>query len=363
MTKRYVKPCTLPPQRYRARGFTIAELLVAVAIGLLILAGMTTMFVNNSRAQAEIEKSNRQVENGRYAIDVLTTDLRNAGFYGEFDPTPLASPAALPDPCASTVAALVAALPLHVQGYDNGASLPACLTDVRAGTDVLVVRRTSTCVNGDPTCDTGSIQGPLFQASLCNNASELDSGNPATYFALDTDPSGLTRHQRDCTAAAGSGTLAASRRYLTHIYFVANNDKSGDGIPTLKRAELRLNAGVLGFTIVPLTEGVDNLQLEYGIDTNNDGVADLFSASPGSANACAQPACAVSNWRNVLSVKLNVLSRNTETTAGYTDRKAYVLGNKADGSENRIVAASDHYKRHVFQSTVPLPNPAGRKQP
>jgi type IV pilus assembly protein PilW len=351
------------PQRRRARGFTIAELLVSVAIGLVILAGMTTMFVKNSRAQGEIEKANRQVENGRYAIDVLTGDLRNAGFYGEFDPTVLATPAALPDPCAATVAALQGALPLHVQGYDGGPNLPSCIGDVRSGTDVLVVRRTSTCVSGDPTCDNGDIEGPLFQASLCNNASELDSGNPADFYALDTDASRLTRHQRNCSAAAGTGTRAVARRYLTHIYFVANNDKRGDGIPTLKRAELRLVDGALAFTTVPLAEGVDNLQLEYGVDTDDDGLANVFTATPGTANGCAEPVCAAANWRNVLSVKLNLLSRSTEPTQGYTDRKTYVLGIDAAGDANVVAAANDAYKRHVFQSLVPLPNPAGRKQP
>jgi type IV pilus assembly protein PilW len=347
----------------RAAGFTIPELLVAVAIGLVILAGMTTMFVNNSRAQAEIEKANRQTENGRYAIDLLTADLRNAGFYGELDPTAEPTPAAVPDPCAVTLAALRAALPLHVQGYDGAATLPSCIGDVRANTDVLVVRRTSTCVTGDPVCDTGDLAGPQFQASLCNNASELDSGNPADFYALDVVTTNLTRHRRDCTAVAGTGTLAVTRRYLTHIYFVANNDKPDDGIPTLKRAELRIEGGAMRFVTVPLAEGVDNLQLEYGIDTSNDGVADLFAAEPDHANACVQPDCAAANWRNVVSARLNLLSRSTVPTQGYVDRKAYTLGGAADGSANVVAAANDGYKRHVFQTQVVLANPAGRKQP
>jgi type IV pilus assembly protein PilW len=324
---------------------------------------MTTMFVNNSRAQAEIEKANRQTENGRYAIDLLTADLRNAGFYGELDPTAEPTPAAVPDPCAVTLAALRAALPLHVQGYDGAATLPSCIGDVRANTDVLVVRRTSTCVTGDPVCDTGDLAGPQFQASLCNNASELDSGNPADFYALDVVTTNLTRHRRDCTAAAGTGTLAVTRRYLTHIYFVANNDKPDDGIPTLKRAELRIEGGAMRFVTVPLAEGVDNLQLEYGIDTSNDGVADLFAAEPDHANACVQPDCAAANWRNVVSARLNLLSRSTVPTQGYVDRKAYTLGGAADGSANVVAAANDGYKRHVFQTQVVLANPAGRKQP
>lgn len=345
-----------PSQPRRTRGFTLPELMVAVAIGLLILAGMTTLFVRNSRAQSEIEKANRQVENGRFGIDLMTADLRNAGFYGEFDPTPMATPAALPDPCANSLAALAAALPLPVQGYDNGAAVPVCVQDQRAGTDVLVVRHTRPCISGASDCQE-DVSGPLFQASLCNNDSELDSATITDSFRLDTSTTNLDRHKRDCAS------LADSRRYETHIYFIANNDNGNDGIPTLKRAELRSGSdGSLAFVIVPLAEGIENMQLEYGVDTDGDGKPDLFTPSPDTANACADSGCAAANWRNVMSVRINLLARNTETTPGYTDKRSYVLGHLADGSNNVIAAANDSYKRHVFQTLVPMSNPIGRKQ-
>lgn len=329
------------PQTLRRRshelGFSIPELLVALAIGMLILAGMTTLFVRNSRTQSQVERANRQIENGRYAIALLSTDLRNAGFYGEFDPTPLADPPGVPDPCAPTLPALRAALPLHVQGYAAGESLPSCLSDVKSGTAVLVVRHTRTCTSDNPDCNADGIQGPLFQASLCDNLSELGSGDPANHYALDTDTAALTRHRRDCSSSAGSGTLAVARRFVTHIYYVANNDKAGDGIPTLKRMELRLDGGQLGFTAVPLVEGVDNLQFEYGIDSSGDGVVDLYTAAPGAAAGCTDIGCAARNWRNALSVRVSVLARNVDR-----------------GSDAR---------RQAFQSTVLMPNPAGRKQP
>jgi type IV pilus assembly protein PilW len=332
----------MTPQALRRRpaehGFSIAELMVALTVGLLILAGMTTLFVRNSRTQSQVERANRQIENGRYAISLMSTDLRNAGFYGEFDPTPLADPPGVPDPCAPTLEALRAALPLHVQGYAAGEALPSCLTDVKAGSAVLVVRHTRTCTSGNPDCDADGIQGPLFQASLCDNLSELGSGDPANHYALDTATAGLNRHRRDCTPAAGSGTPAVARRFITHIYYVANNDKAGDGIPTLKRKELRLNdAGDLNFVTVPLVEGIDKLQLEYGLDTSNDGVVDLYTAAPGGAAGCAQPACAAHNWRNAMAVRVSLLARNVEK-----------------GSDSRL---------QPFQSTVLMSNPAGRKQP
>lgn len=353
-TMRAIRPTLLHAQR----GFSLSELMVASTIGLLILAGMTTLLVNNSRAQAEIEKANRQVENGRFAIQSLTADLRNAGYYGEFDPTVLATPASLPDPCALTVAAHRGALPLPVQGVDGAdASSLACLADLKDGTDVIVVRRTATCIAGAPGCAPLSDGGPFFQASLCTAATELGSGDTADFYRLDISTATLNRRQRNCT------TAAATRRYLTHIYYVAANDRAGDGKPTLKRAELGADGTGLSINVVPLVNGIENLQVEYGLDTSADGVADLFTAAPGSAAGCADAACAAANWRNVVSVKLNLLARNLEATAGFTDKKRYVLGYDAAGDPVIDGPKQDAYKRHVFQSLVALPNPAGRKTP
>ncbi|MCS0630391.1 PilW family protein [Telluria mixta] len=341
----------------RSAGFSMPELLVSVTMGLLIVVGMVTLFFHNSRAQAEVERANRQIESGRYAVDLLANDLRNAGFYGEFDPTLLPDPAAVPDPCAATLAALKAMLPLHVQGFSPADTLPSCVSDVRAGTALIVVRHTRACVSGDPNCSANDPAGPLFQASLCSDAGELGSADPADWYALDIDPAQLLRTRRDCT------TAAVTRRYQTHIYFVANNDEPGDGIPTLKRAELRYVDNQLKFKTVPLAEGVENLQLEYGIDTSGNGSVGVTTSSPAGANGCTLPACAVSNWRNVVAVRLHVLARSPSTTPGWTDSKTYNLGTAADGTARTAGPFNDGYKRHVFQTFVTLANPVGRKQP
>ena len=351
------------PTIRHARGFSLAELMIGMAIGLAILAGLSLMFVKNTRAQAEIDKAHRQVENGRFALDALALDLRNAGYYAEFDPSVLPSPAALPPACAATLDELKSGLVLPVQGFDNDAEGLDCLEDVRAGTDVLVVRRTATCIAGVGDCPAAAAGGPLFQASLCNTASELDSPDGEHFYALSLTTANLNRHERNCTQSAGSGTLAAVRRYRTHIYFIANNNREGDGIPTLKRAELGSSATAPAWTIVPLAEGIEQLQLEYGLDLVQDGVPDATSADPATAGGCAAAACAVSNWRSVVAVRLHLLARNAQATPGHVDTKTYALGLNADGSDNTVDAAGDAHKRHVFQSQVALPNPAGRRLP
>ena len=344
-------------------GFTLVELMIGVTLGLLILAGLTEIFISNSRARGEIEKANRQVENGRFAMQILSEDIRMAGFFGEFDPTVLAAPAIKPDPCMALPADLKAALPVSVQGYDNGAnwscSISGLLSDMRTGTDILVIRRVSTCVVGAADCDAVSAGIPYFQAALCSNANHLGSNNTADYYGLDTTTSNLTRLKKGCA------TLADLRRYRTHIYFIANNSIGSDGTPTLKRAEL--DASVSGFTVVPQVEGIEDLQFEYGLDTKNptDGTPNVFTADPDNYGTCVNGVGAncLANWQNVVAIKVNLLARNTDKTTGYSDDKTYSLGLKADGTTaNTFGPYHDAYKRHAFQALVRLDNPAGRKQ-
>jgi type IV pilus assembly protein PilW len=347
-------------------GFSLVELMVAVTLGMLIMLVLSAAMVSSSQARRETDQASRQVENGRYAMQILSDDLALAGYYSEFDPWPLPTPAAKPDPCATSVASLKTAMPLHVQGYDNPtattiASL-TCLSDVRPGVDIVVIRRTSSCVAGSTGCDVfvGGTTQPYFQASLCASATELDSALTSDYYAMDTAAAGLIKHKRDCT------TLADFHRFVTRIYFVANNDNPGDGIPTLKRAEL----GATGFSIVPLVEGIENLQLEYGLDNGatTDGAPHVFTADPDGYTG-AGAAGATGNWRNVVALRVNLLARNTEITPGYNDGKVYTLGHNADASANTCSPGSSAlpalcsgvaYKRHAFTAQVRMTNPAER---
>jgi type IV pilus assembly protein PilW len=339
-----------------ACGFTLVELMVSITIGLIVLGSLVTLFAGNSRERAEVERANEQTENGRYALQLLSEDLRDAGYLGSFNPgtvtgpnPQLTIPTALPNACATTVATLNSAISVAVQGYDNGANAPACLADVRPGTDILVVRRASTCAVGAAGCDPQVAGDVYLQASGCAN--EFTAG---TYYVLDTNAANLNLHQKDCV------TVSPLYQYRTHIYFIANDDKPGDGIPTLKRAEL----GTGAFAIVPLVEGIENLQLEYGLDTNvpTTGSPAVYTADPSSFNGCA-PAVCVSYWRNTVSVQITVLARNQTVTQGYTDTKTYTLGHTAAGAANIVGPFNDGFKRHTYSTVARLYNPAGRNSP
>jgi type IV pilus assembly protein PilW len=70
----------------QTRGFTLIELMVGLTLGLIVLAVVTTVFINVSSNRHDMERTGRQIENGRFAIQALADDIVNAGYFGEFDP-------------------------------------------------------------------------------------------------------------------------------------------------------------------------------------------------------------------------------------------------------------------------------------
>lgn len=345
-------------------GLSLVEVMIAVVLGLFLLLGLTVIAVNNISTSDELERANQQIENGRYALQLISDDLRNAGYLGEFNPNLLATPAAKPDPCSTTLADLHSALPIAVQGYDRGAAPPSCINDVKANTDIIVIRRASTCAIGDAGCDASVPNAAYFQSSACGSVAELGStsGNyAASFYALDTVATNLTRHAKDCV------TLAPVRQYFTRIYFIANNDKPLDGIPTLKRLELGNPALPGGFTTVSLVQGIDNMQIEYGVDnpTSPTGAPIAFIADPDNYSACSpttSPTC-TAYWKNVVAVKIHLLGRSITPTAGYTTAKTYSMGFDATGSPAIDGPFTDSFKRHLYESTLRINNVAGRNMP
>ncbi len=349
-------------------GFSLVELMIAVTLGLLIMTGLVSIFAKNSRSRAEIELSSRQIENGRYAMALLNDDLRMAGYLASFDPyaliiSPLSPPlntmTSMPDPCDSSASNVGNSFFIAVQGFDTAATIPSCLSDVRAGSDILVIRRASTCIAGpvlDANCD-APVSGAnyYFQSSNCNRNGQLYTIPPSAtdyqnHYVLDANIANLTKNNIDCV------TQANYRRFITRIYFVANNNVESppDGIPTLKRAELGAPGAPL--TIVPMVDGIETLQLEYGVDANDDKVIDAYTADPGTYNSCTGNAC-VLNWLRTYAVKVHILARNTQASTGFKDTKTYTLGQNVFGPYN------DSYKRHAYSATVRLENPSGRRSP
>jgi len=351
--------------RTACRAFTLVELMIALTIGLLLLGGLVSVYVSSSRNHAELIKASEHTGNGGMAIWTLSRDVFEAGFFGEFYMLPAAG-GVLPDPCVMTAPELLAALAFPLQGYDApGASPLACLSDSNfvPGTDILVIRR----ADGAALAPAGvPITGEVYLQGMTTTADvQIGAGSSAVGTTLKADGTAAVLFKRDGVTAADIRKLHA------HIYFVAPcsvpsdggvsctgaGDDGGAPIPTLKRLELTAVGGATAWRIVPLVEGVQNLQIDYGIDnlpavespaTNQlgDGAPDVYVSSPATAD-----------WPSVVSLKVRLIARATQPTPGYTDVKTYDMG--LAGSAG---AFNDAFKRHLFASVVRAVNVSGRRE-
>ena len=331
-----------------ARGFSLIELMIALVIAGIVLLGLAAYFVSSSRNFSETERVARQIENGRYAAALLSEEVRHAGFYGEVGNvvnlpvgSGIALPASLPNPCDTVIASVKAALSLPIQGVDN--DKPTCLTDYVTGTDVLVVRRSNTETVAYNSAGPAAGNGYYTQVALCATAPIL----------FQIAQSGFTLQDKDCA------TIVPVRQYHVYIYYIgscsiatgangfcANSDKA---LPTLKRAELSAGGTI---KTSPIVEGIENLQIEYGLDTNNDGAPESYTANPTN----------VTQWSQVVSMRLHILARNADATPGFTDTKTDTLGFKADGTANNVTPGGS-YRRHNYTELVRVQNPSQRLEP
>lgn len=329
--------------RAAQRGFSLVEIMIALTLGLLLLAAVLSVMLDVTRANRELARIGRQVDNARYALEVLSDDAQHAGFFGQYDRAGTELPVADPDPCLTTPAALEEAMALAVQGYDAqsaGFARPSCIGEAEylQGTDILVIRRASTAAVDAAALDAGGI----YVQGRYDSVIVATGEDPAAFTLQNTVPP--------------TPEPIAIRPYRVHIYFVSPCSQTGascdDGLSSLKRLELVAGAGGAQWQRTTIAVGIENLQLYYGVDSapagSPDGLpdligGDLYVANPGDWNTPAGQTA----WSNVVAVQAYLLARNTETTPGYEDTKTYVLS--PSGNTGAVsISGSGGYKRRVF---------------
>ncbi|MBT7374739.1 MAG: hypothetical protein HN817_02285, partial [Porticoccaceae bacterium] len=80
-------------------GFSIVELLIAVALGILLSWAILDVTLTASRTSREVELTSEMVENGRYLSQLLNSEIRLAGFYGRLE-NYSSGATAQPNPCS-----------------------------------------------------------------------------------------------------------------------------------------------------------------------------------------------------------------------------------------------------------------------
>lgn len=338
--------------RQSQHGATLIEVMVAMVVGLILLAGITTLVVNASRSNRDVDASARLLENGRYAVRTLGEHLRHAGFWGRLYP-PAASgmaalPAGLPNACTSpiTVAMIEADMPVFIQGEDDPGGDPAanCLADADHvdGTDIVTVRRLATTAESAAEANANPTE---FYMQTAHADFAVDTGNNADLGVTERD-------------AAGNNVPAPHYQYEADTFFISPRTRpvnvsacdgddadNGDQIPTLM--QVRVNA--TGFCARALAVGVENMQIEYGVDTSNNGTPNAYTTAPAT----------VADWADVMGLRLYLLVRGTQNVNAIGGNKSYTLGQTAP---TVIADPGDGFSRHVFTTTARLVNPSGRRE-
>lgn len=264
-------------------GFTLAEVLVAMGIAMVLLSALAGLFASTVNTRQQVDREGQKIENARFSIETMAEDIRLAGFWGNYTPAgrwnsvQWQAVSALEDAGSGCTAAALTQgwtnlgtgtvrLPVPILGFeahdDGGATqtiddeITDCLPNYLPGTDVLVIRRAKTAaVTAEAIAGTLSAAKTYLQVSACST--EIGT-NDFTVTTGSTSPAGLMR--------LGCSALAADRapvwELITRIYYVASENESGDNIPTLKMIDT--SAGTT--TPVTIAPHVVDLHLEYGID-------------------------------------------------------------------------------------------------
>jgi type IV pilus assembly protein PilW len=332
------------------RGFTVVEIMVAMAIGLVVSAVVVTMFAASSRSYRVTDAMGDLQESGRIAMSTLQRDAHLVGFRG-CNSNNVRNSAPIVN-IQATPTAYLNDFTTGVQGYEAsaGAWTPALPTAISAPgfpaaagptalTDVLVMRvvaGTPVALSANMATVTDDI--PVMSAANFPVGTHAVVADCVRATVFQVTGAGATTVQH--AAGAGTNTSASAQRsfgidagvmrYETHAYFVAGSIRDGVN-------ERSLWVRVDGNAPVEVAENVQDMQILYGEDTDGDFVPNLF-----------RTADTVVNWNNVMAVQVNLLLRGS----GLRDNQA-VTNYVFNGA---TVTPTDRRLRRTYSATMQLRN-------
>ncbi len=368
------------PITMRVRGFSLVELMVALTISLIILAAVSVMFVNTRRAYDTQDRLARVQENGRFAMLYLMQDIRTTGYLGcqtgQISSNPAKFQNMLDPGNGGTGYAFTLGIPIEgFEGGDTTNSIATSTTWSPSGNNQFPVGAAAGANSPDMltirTVDPTSIR--YLTAPLSNAQTDDLPVNDVSVFNVNdivavTDCNALDlmqvtgiqttppriQHNIGGAFVPGNATNRLSRaygmpddtistlravkiyRYTTRRYYIAPNPNQ---IPSLYM-------DINGRPPIELVEGIENLQILYGIDTDGTTPGTFADDAPNiylTANAVAY-------WDRVVSLRIGILARTPNATDS-SDSGARTY----DVNGFTVTApAGDRNQRRVFLTTVKL---------
>ncbi len=312
-------------------GVTLIELMIAMTLSLMLGGAVITVFVNNSHSFKQDENVLRMQDDARFALRELALEISMAGNYSELHVPAIVMPdaeLAIGVDCGpageinwmyrATQALTNESLSITAIDNATGAQVVAahsCFAadEVLAGTDVISIKRVAGAeaalpIDGNVYLRTNGTVGLLYQAPI-----------PATPTVVVAPPMN-------------------DWEYRPSIFYVRSYANTpGDGNPTLCRKVLR--GANPGMTTECIASGIENLQVEYGIDRTDDGNPNLYLSSP-----------TLTDMQKVVSARIFILARTSQIDTRYSNEKTFSISNAP------AYTPQDSFHRRMFSTTVSIQN-------
>lgn len=328
------------------QGLTLIELLIAMMLGAFLLGSVIQTFLAARQSYRTQEGLSRLIENGRYALEFLSRDIRMAGFRGCNGGLSLASP----NNHLASPTDFLNDFETAIQGFEATSdsawspAINAAITSPDGGHDVITIRRAeetghmltvAATKSGDITLDGTSGLGVNDTALIanCNNAEIFQISNIS---GNDISHTG-TNLNNDYPQNSEVFPIHTTSYYL--------RTPNGATIPSLYRRIDSNNAQ-------ELVEGVEDMQIYYGEDTDLalDPATGVWASPDYTANYYVA-ADSVVNMRRVVSAQIKLLVATPDDNVT-PEAATWTF----DGDTFTAEDAPDRRIRREFIATIALRN-------
>jgi len=309
----------IPARRMHVKtsGFSLVELLVVMLLGMLLMVGITNVFISNKQTYKMQTTLSRIQENGRYGVDMITTDLRRAGYWGGNMAVEevLGSEgiAAVANTCSTGDNSWGRMVQRRIFGIDDANTGYDCIpdSDYTRG-DVLVVRYADPEPAAAFEANRTYLRNSFFEGRIFKGSAQASNTIP--------DP------------------VQTTRSLVSHAFYVGPSDQecpAGTDTPALFWETLNTNGRPEG---VQQIIGGEHLQMQYGIDSDgNESIERYVDAG------------AVADWNDVASVRFWLLIRSECPDPSFANTISYTMG-------DQVYTPNDNHLRRLYTATVMLRN-------
>jgi type IV pilus assembly protein PilW len=276
------------------KGFSLIELMIAMTIGLFLLAGIASSYLASKKASVNRSSTSELEDNGRFALEAITRSLQHTGYSPNIF---------LGNPFINNI------------------------------TDVTSV----SCPNGSNSVQTSLSPNPFKKVA---DGSGSNADTIGIVFLGDNNIF------TDCAGSIMAAAVLPAIGCRLPVFPAVSATPESSKIYN----SLYIDAGALmcigSQTPLPVTiaEGVENMQILYGVDTDSDGAVEGY-VSATSINSSASL-----SWEGVISIQVAVLVRTLKPIKNQAESEKFRL------LDTDITTVSDRFQRAVFSTTIFLHN-------